>query len=142
MEVDAVVSEAEKARLSSERVDFLRLTPAVTNALTLRVINSTLKAALGNTAGAICKQKGLIEVSFISCHVSVPLPFLYLSRHIVQQSNRSCLFDFLWLADDYDLLLLGWHKSKLQRGYQLGYAARFVTQYCKGGIVVCLCAEM
>jgi hypothetical protein len=46
-----------------DEVVFLRLTPAVLTALSLRVVNSTLRTAMGNTAAAVNKQQSLAEVS-------------------------------------------------------------------------------
>jgi len=61
MEVDSDNSMlVAEEKMSSDEI-FLRLTPSIVNALSMRLINSTLKSSLGNTALAISKQKSLIE---------------------------------------------------------------------------------
>lgn len=55
MDVDMTAGEGETC--------CLRLTPAVVGALSMRLVNSTLRSALGNTAIAISKQRNVIEVS-------------------------------------------------------------------------------
>jgi hypothetical protein len=60
MEMD--VEEVTVGGGAQEDAVFLRLSPSVLSALSMRLVNSTLKAALGNTAVAISKQKSLTEV--------------------------------------------------------------------------------
>jgi hypothetical protein len=64
MEMD--VEEVTVGGGAQEDAVFLRLSPSVLSALSMRLVNSTLKAALGNTAVAISKQKSLTETIMTS----------------------------------------------------------------------------
>lgn len=82
MEAELIPTGGQKAILELNGAIYLRLTPSMVDALSMRLINSTLKSALGNTAVAISNQKSLIEVCCrnVSCKIISTSHFYILRR--------------------------------------------------------------